>query len=384
MSLFDSDQNLYDDREAVTDGYVPDELVGRAPERAALTAALDPDGSGTASDVLVWGPPGTGKSTFVKRVLDSTLGSGEGEVAYVDCSAFSTPYQVAARVADELNEESFNTTGHSREDVYDALDRACSDSAAKFVALDGVEALAGSDLLDLFLDDGRFATATLVGVADVTDLPESRFDGQLGGVQTVRFEWYSVSELRELLRTRASYAFTDHTLSEEVVPLCAAYAMETDRGATEAIALLRTAGDVAARQLDSRIAGYHVQRAREEREHDRLRSRLGDVDVHGRLTLYAVVAAGFADETPLRTRDVYDRYRSLAHVGGRDTLVVRRVRVRLSTLADRNLLTVRKHNEGRGGGVYREYDLPTDPETMAEVLSAAANLSDVHRSAVPS
>ncbi|MFB6183597.1 MAG: Cdc6/Cdc18 family protein [Haloarculaceae archaeon] len=384
MSLFDTDQNLYDDREAVTADYVPEELAGRDAERAALREALgfDDDGS-EPTDAVVAGPSGTGKTTLVRTVLDAVATGPAGAAttapdatAYVDCTDDDTPYRVAIRVANRIGNAGLNTTGHARADVDAALADALDDSRSPVVVLDGLQVLAGTDLLGEFLD-GRFAAATLVGVVDgETDSLPGR---DRSAVQSIECPAYSAAELREILRARAERAFTDDALSEEVVPLCAAYATEGDGGATEAIALLRTAGDVAARELDSRVVGHHVEQARTQRERDRLRDRLDGVDDHGRLVLAAVTAAGLDGDTPVRSRTVYDRYRSLADADARDPLSARRVRTRLATLVEADLLTASDHNEGRGGGVYRRYDLPVDPDVLAAILSDAMDSPAVQR-----
>lgn len=383
MSLFDTDQNLFDERRAVTKEHVPDELIGRDAEREALRIALGLDGDRSPSDVFVVGPRGTGKTTLVRTVLDGELSEELplDATAYVDCEETETYYRTAIRIVNQLRERDLATTGYSTEYVTERLSEALDDRENPLVVLDGLQSLKGTGTVEKFVGDGQFATATLVGVADDESslaVELSEFAGK-----TIRCDPYTASELRDIVSARAEHAFTSNALSEEVVPLCAAYAAEAHGDAATAIALLRTAGDVAARELDARISGYHVQEARARRKRERFEERLDGVDVHGHLVLYAILDAARDDQLPARSRDVYAQYRTLAETATHEPLVFRRIRARLETLGDDGFLNVEKHNEGRGGGVYKEYDLAVATDLVAELLSETAELPAVDRTIAP-
>ena len=78
------------------------------------------------------------------------------------------------------------------------------------------------------------------------------------------FKQYSPQELKDILKSRAKLAFCPESLSEEVMPLCAARAAKNNGDARLAINLLWKAGKMAERENAEKVGEGHVRKAFEE------------------------------------------------------------------------------------------------------------------------
>jgi len=78
------------------------------------------------------------------------------------------------------------------------------------------------------------------------------------------FKQYSPTELKDILKSRAKLAFYPESLSEEVIPLCAARAAKSNGDARLAINLLWKAGKIAERENSDKVKEEHARKAFEE------------------------------------------------------------------------------------------------------------------------
>lgn len=99
-----------------------------------------------------------------------------------------------------------------------------------------------------------------------------------------------------------------------------------------------------------------------------------ELTTHGRLALLAVVSKTAKQETPSRTRAVYDEYVSLCESAGTDTLAQRSVHNHLSDLRMLGILSASENRSGSRGNYY-SYELNVPFASAIEAMSDVLRLS---------
>jgi archaeal cell division control protein 6 len=84
----------------------------------------------------------------------------------------------------------------------------------------------------------------------------------------IYFPDYDATQLREILNNRRD-AFRQDSLTDDVIPLVAAFAAQSHGDARKAIDLFRGAGDLADEWGDREVTEIHVRESQEEIDKDR-------------------------------------------------------------------------------------------------------------------
>ncbi|WP_241430942.1 hypothetical protein [Halorubrum kocurii] len=92
---------------------------------------------------------------------------------------------------------------------------------------------------------------------------------------------------------------------------------------------------------------------------------------HGKLVLYALTRLHERGETPVRTREVVDTYRTVAHSKGMSPVSERSVRDYLGELAQLGITRATEHNRGKDGRKYNEHRLS---KSVSAVRSGVSTL----------
>jgi cell division control protein 6 len=198
--------------------------------------------------------------------------------------------------------------------------------------------------------------------------------------RAISFPTYDANELRAVLEQRKNVAFKDDVLTDDVVPLCAAFGAQESGDARKALDLLLKAGDLVREENDQEVTEQHVRRGRELLEREQVARGIADLNDHERLVVYALATLEAEGDTPARSRKIYTRYKSLADAAGKDSLTARWLREHLDDLAMLGILNVTEINEGSAGGKYREYDLQQDLAVVLDALEETFEAMGVHAS----
>ncbi|MFC7137773.1 Cdc6/Cdc18 family protein [Halobaculum litoreum] len=166
-------------------------------------------------------------------------------------------------------------------------------------------------------------------------------------------------------------------LSEDVIPLCAAYAAQDKGSARQAIKYLRKAAAIAESEDSPTVLGDHVRLAQDEAEREAIIEGMEQLTTQGHLALAAVTILELANESDVRTRDVYDVYKSLTNDIDADQLAQRRMRDHLIELDMLSIIRARKSASGSVGGEAYTFELRVEPSTALDVLEAVSRFDDV-------
>ena len=397
MGMFERDRQVFADAEPLDDSYEPEDIRERDEELEKYQRALQPiiDNRPT-SNIFLYGKTGTGKTVATKFMLshleDDTAQYDDIHLStvWVSCENLSSSYQVAVALVNELrdnqNKDRISATGYSQQRVFDILYEELDALGGTIViVLDEIDNIGHSDDILYGLPRARSndyvdnARPVIVGISN-----DFQFRDNLSpkvkdtlAEKEILFPPYDADQLRSILTPRAKKAFHDSVLSDDVVPLCAAFAAQDTGSARQAIRLLREAGELA-QSLDSEIVTEeHVRGAQDELEKNQLYEGMQELTTQGHAVLCALAYYQALDEVPIRSRDLYDRYVKICDRLDTDCVSERRVRDHLSDMNMLGLINLYERNEGLSAGRYHEYELDVPLKTVLEVLLETARFEDL-------
>ncbi len=302
--------------------------------------------------------------------------------AELDDTAFGSVAAVENRIADlEDDLEEFDPvpmTGWPTDRVYstffDAVDYhervvvIMLDEIDKLVEKSGDDTLYNLSRMNSELENSRVSIMGISNDLKFTDFLDPRVKSSLGEEEIV-FPPYDATQLRDILQHRAETAFKSATLSEDVIPLCAAFAAQEHGDARRALDLLRTAGELAERDRTETVEEKHVRKAQEKIELDRVVEVVRTLPTQSKLVLYATILLEKNGVHNINTGEVFNIYKRLCQEIDADVLTQRRVTDLISELDMLGIVNAIVVSKGRYGRT-KEINLsvPLD-ETEAVLLS---------------
>ncbi|MFO7926312.1 MAG: AAA family ATPase [Halobacteriota archaeon] len=374
----------------------------------------------------------TASAKFVSEELETTSQKYEVpcEVQYINCEVTDTQYRVLAQLANKFIDKNERYIEDRLEELGDLRDRAAEDPAdlgdtdfdsvaaveneimtlesdleafdpvpmtgwptdrvystffdavdyherVVVIMLDEIDKLvekSGDDTLynlsrmNSELDNSRVSIMGISNDLKFTDFLDPRVKSSLGEEEIV-FPPYDATQLRDILQHRAEIAFKSATLSDDVIPLCAAFAAQEHGDARRALDLLRTAGELAERDRTETVEEAHVRKAQEKIELDRVVEVVRTLPTQSKLVLYATILLEKNGVHNINTGEVFNIYKRLCQEIEADVLTQRRVTDLISELDMLGIVNAIVVSKGRYGRT-KEINLsvPLD-ETEAVLLS---------------
>lgn len=397
MGMFQRDRQIFADAEPLDDSYEPDDIRERDEQLEKYQRALQPiiDNRPT-SNIFIYGKTGTGK-TVATRYMLSHLENDAAQyddvdlsIVWVGCENLSSSYQVAVTLVNEMRRElekdRISTTGHSQQRVFDLLYEELDNIGGTVVmVLDEIDNIGHSDDILYGLPRARAndyvdnVRPVVIGISN-----DFQFRDNLSpkvkdtlAEKEILFPPYDGTQLESILEPRAEKAFHSDVLTDDAVPLCAAFAAQDTGSARQAIRLLREAGELAQAQEKPKVTEAHVRAAQDELEKNQLYEGMQELTTQGHAVLCALSYHEATNETPVRSRDLYEQYRKICDRLGADTVSERRVRDHLSDLQMLGLTTVYERNEGISAGRYHEYELNVPLKAVLDVLLSTSRFEDI-------
>lgn len=394
---FDDDPshaNIFNRKELLKVGHVPESarIVGRDDEIEAVAAELRPIvREQPPNNVIIYGKTGTGKSLVARHVTEraqraaNSQGVSVGTV-YVDCAQHNTQTRVARSITRTVNDSDitgFNIprsgigSGEYYDYLWDILDQRYD---VVMVILDEVDRLENDDVLMQLSRARESGKADChLGIIAISNKIEyhnqlnERVKSSLREEEFV-FQPYDANQLREIMNHRRD-AFHDDVLTDDVIPLSAAFAAQEHGDARKAIEILRHAGELAERQNAEKITEGHVRDAQEWAEIDRFEELLRGSTTQVKFILYALALLtenNAKDE--FSTSHIYDHYTEIANTLSTKTLSEHRVYELLKEQAFLGVLESTRTGGGRGQGSYLEHRLVQDTDIVLKSVRRNSQL----------
>lgn len=383
MPTFKPERSIFQNHERLDEEWTPEKIQGRDDEIAKYTEYLQPVINGwQPKNIFLYGKTGVGKTAVTESILsdlerDAQEWNVNVTVVKITCSNQTTSYQVAIRLLNELYLQRGNSTiaetGYAQQDIFNKFwDELDDIGGTILLVLDEIDNVEDPD--DILYQvprarkNGNIETARLGIIAIANDYSFTE-DLSPKAKSTLRetelhFSAYDSTELEDILEYRAKKAFFAGAIEDDVIPLCAALAANQAGDARMAMDLLLEAGEVAVSDDTDAVTTEYIYDAQEQMESDWIVEALKGISTQEQLTLGSVVSKACEGKSPVRTSELYQRYKSLCENMGRDMLSQKTTRGHLNELAFQNVLNKYEQNKGQEGGRYFEFELDMDPEAM--------------------
>ncbi|MFC7167190.1 Cdc6/Cdc18 family protein [Halospeciosus flavus] len=309
--------------------------------------------------------------------------------AALDDTEFDSPREVQNRIDSRLDDkedmEEVPMTGWPTDRVYstffDAVDYVervaviMLDEIDKLVEKSGDDTLYNLSRMNSELDNSRVSIIGISNDLKFTDFLDPRVKSSLGEEEIV-FPPYDANQLRDILQHRSDTAFKEGALSDDVLPLCAAFAAQEHGDARRALDLLRTAGELAERDQADTVDEEHVRHAQDKIELDRVVEVVRTLPTQSKLVLYAIMTLEKHGVHNINTGEVYNIYKRLCDEIDADVLTQRRVTDLISELDMLGIVNAVVVSKGRYGRT-KEINLSVPIEETETVLQADSRLGDI-------
>lgn len=303
--------------------------------------------------------------------------------------AFDTVEDIDARVeklrGDREEMESVPMTGWPTDRVYDSFFDAVDyeervvvimlDEIDKLVEKSGDDTLYNLSRMNSELDNSRVSIIGISNDLKFTDFLDPRVKSSLGEEEIV-FPPYDANQLRDILQHRAEVAFKPDALSDDVIPLCAAFAAQEHGDARRALDLLRTAGELAERDQAEGVDEDHVRKAQEKIELDRVVEVVRTLPTQSKLVLFSIISLEKNGVHNINTGEVYNIYKRLCEEIDADVLTQRRVTDLISELDMLGIVNAVVVSKGRYGRT-KEISLSVPIDETEAVLMSDSRLGDI-------
>ena len=398
MRRFERKQNIFRNKDALGESYQPDQIEERDEEIEEYMDALQPVVDGwEPNNIFLYGNTGVGKTAvtdyLLDRLQDDVVDYDDVDLSVIslNCKTLNSSYQVAVELVNKLRPAGgeISSTGYPQQTVFKKLyEELEAIGGTILIVLDEVDSIGDRDELLYELPRARANNnldSTKVGVIGISN--DFKFREQLDPrvqdtlcERELQFPPYDAPELENILESRAEVAITEGAVEQGVLNFCAALAARDSGSARQALDLLRLAGEIAENREADLIERDHVEAARSRLEQERVEEGMRELTTHGRLALFAVISKAAKEETPCRTREIYEEYITLCDSSGTDSLAQRSVHNHLSDLRMLGILSAYENRSGSRGNYYSyELDVPFTSaiEAMSDVLRLDSEIETI-------
>lgn len=342
--------------------------------------------SGSASSTESIDSVDTADDTISKSPDEST-----GE--YINLSDIASPFDSARDLDDRIESlradreemELVPMTGWPTDRVYstffDAVDYhervavIMLDEVDKLVEKSGDDTLYNLSRMNSELDNSRISIIGISNDLKFTDFLDPRVKSSLGEEEIV-FPPYDANQLRDILQYRADVSFKSDALTDDVIPLCAAFAAQEHGDARRALDLLRTAGELAERSQTNTVEEDHVRQAQDKIELDRVIEVVRTLPTQSKIVLYSIILLEKNGVHSINTGEVFNIYKRLCEELDTDVLTQRRVTDLISELDMLGIVNAIVVSKGRYGRT-KEISLSVPIEETETVLLSDSRLGNI-------
>ncbi|ESS09348.1 MAG: ORC complex protein Cdc6/Orc1 [uncultured archaeon A07HN63] len=249
------------------------------------------------------------------------------------------------------------------------------DEIDKLVEKSGDDTLYNLSRMNNELENSRISIMGISNDLKFTDFLDPRVKSSLGEEEIV-FPPYDATQLGDILQHRAQTAFKPDSLTDDVIPLCSAFAAQEHGDARRALDLLRTAGELAERGQADDVEEEHVRKAQDKIELDRVVEVVRTLPTQSKIVLYSIILLEQNGVENINTGEVFNIYKNLCEEIDADVLTQRRVTDLISELDMLGIVNAVVVSKGRYGRT-KEMSLSVPLEETEAVLLSDSRLGDI-------
>ncbi|MBC7086159.1 MAG: ORC1-type DNA replication protein [Methanomethylovorans sp.] len=301
------DETIFRNPEILELDHVPEYFAHRDSQLQSLKFALKPALRGLQPlNCLVRGPPGTGKTTAVKKVF-TELQEHVKNVIFIkiNCQIDSTRFAVITKIYENLLKVSPPSSGVSfRKVFHKVVTHLINSNRILVIALDDINYLfheghADEVMYSLLRAHEQYTGVKIGVIAIVSDTGNIyKFDPRVGSVflpEEIIFPRYEFKEIEDIISNRAFHAFFPNVVNTEVQKKIVEYTDLTG-DLRIGIDLLKRAGLNAERRASRTISLEDVEKAYEASRLLHLCRNIGSLNENEK-TLLRLIALGKDPQT---------------------------------------------------------------------------------------
>lgn len=275
--FLEKEKPIFNNEYALDFNFVPDNLLHRDSEQEEIASSIAPLAKRRAgSNLLIYGPPGVGKTTSVKYLFDQLPEfSSKVKPIYVNCWSTPSKHSVYKEIARKLGILFFGGKGsdYLLKNIVKKIDKGHSVVLA-FDEIDKVQSL--SFLYPLFEAlESNSAIIMITNNKNVTMRLEPRIRSRLA-LKNLHFSPYTQNQIHDILKERTEYAFVPGVLSRDVLSMISEKTSEKG-DIRVGLSLLKESGRVAERKGSELVRVEHLEKAMDKMKDLEIKNSLSNL-----------------------------------------------------------------------------------------------------------
>lgn len=257
-----NEKPIFNDESVLYPEFVPERLPHRDNEIDLLAGAFQPVLKGMKpGNAFIFGSPGTGKTVTVRFVLKELENySDRAKGLVINCWQLNSRTAILSEIINFLG-RAVPRRGLGADELYSYLKSTLKGiSFSPIIILDEADKLfEKGEASQLIYDLARLEVPknflSLVMIANNESLAlklDPRIDSSLMPLK-LEFKQYNPSQLKDILKERCKFAFTENAADSEIINLASAFAAKNNGDARIAIQSLLNAGRLAEKQGKNKI-----------------------------------------------------------------------------------------------------------------------------------
>ncbi|MFH0870632.1 MAG: AAA family ATPase [archaeon] len=269
MGLFDNvlrgGESLIKNEEALDFEFLPKVLPFREKEQRFIAESIKPlFQSRTGRNVVIFGPPGIGKTAAAKHVIKD-LEDQPDEIfpVYVNCWQNNSSYKVMVEICDQLGYRLVQNKKTT--DLYKVVASMVNKKAAAFV-FDEIDKAEEYDFLYFLLNDiYKKSICMITNFEEWLVNLDTRIKSRLMP-EVLEFKQYNENETKEIMRQRMGYAFPEGVWEDAAFSRIAKMAAEL-KDIRTGLFIMRESALIAESQSKKKISLQDVEHAISKLDH---------------------------------------------------------------------------------------------------------------------
>ena len=252
---------------------------------------------GVPMDMLLHGPPGTGKTAMARYVVDELEKEVSVNTSFVNCFSHKSRFEIFYELLDEKLEVPRDST--STEKVIDRFEDKVRKKPTVII-VDEVDQIRDDEVL---YELSRFQKAAIIFIANDANTFshfEDRVRSRISGVNRIRFRRYSTEQLTDILKLRRKHGLGKNTVKTSQLEVIAS---RSDGDARVAVNTLRLAAMNAENQGLETITDEVISEAAGDASDREARKSLDQLNSHQK-EAYSILQ----ENGEMQISELYDIY----------------------------------------------------------------------------
>lgn len=368
--------SVFKDKQYLDHRFLPDNLPHRKDQITSIAKYwIEALNNVTPSDVTIYGKTGTGKTAaakFAMKQLEEAAFNKELRIRteYIRCTDYTTEYQVIAKLCQQMGRD-VPYRGWTKAEVVNTFrdilkSNLYGNKMILIVVLDEIDILLKNDGDGILYTLTRTDNVSILSISNYVDFKKfikSRVMSSFRDREIV-FPPYGAQQLVDILEERSKLSFISETLTNDVIPLCAAMAAKEEGDARYALDLLRTAGEIADEKESKIVRGEYVREAKDKIEHNKITDLITTLPAQQQRVLEAILNLT-QEKEEITSGKLYDTYKE---VSKGDTVSYRRIFDFINELEMLGIISTNTISRGRGRGRTNIISLQCDNDILENAL----------------